>query len=379
MPLRLLSTGSNGANQLGHSGEEDVSVFTPCTALDGLVDVRSLAFGANHSVGLLRLQSTSGDNWEVWGTGDGRAGQLGPNWTDAGALEGFERLEIPAAPVKGLFTPTHVACGWTTTFIAFNLSDSSPGTSFQGFLVLAMGSNDFSELGSGVRGPRRDLPAWHWHVFDASRVVDLKAGPRHAMVVLQDEQGRRLRVMGWGASRHGQVLPPGETRPAKLPVTVDAPALVLASETAQAGLEIVLGFTHSAIREGSDVYLLGVPSNAALLPLPWADFNSIQSTWHHLIYRSSTSLTVLGRTSSLNHSPTHTLPSAIDIVAAGSEHLLVLSGGDVLALGWNEHGNLGDGTTENKVAFKVVWRGRVEGRVRGIWAGCGTSWILVED
>lgn len=379
MPVRLLSTGSNGVNQLGQSGEEDVSVFTPCTALDGLVDVRCLAFGANHSVGLLRLQSTSGNSWEVWGTGDGRAGQLGVSWEDAGALEGFKRLELPAAPVKGLFTPTHVACGWTTTFIAFNLSNSSPGTSFQGSLVLAMGSNDFSELGSGVRGPRRDLPAWHWHVFDASRVVDLKAGARHAMVVLQGDQDRRLRVFGWGASRHGQLLPPGETRPAKLPVTVDAPSLVLSSETGQADLQVVLGFTHSAIREGSDVHLLGVPSNLALQPLPSVSFSSIQSTWHHLLYHSLTSLTVLGRPSSLNQSPTHTLPDVIDIVAAGSEHLLVLSAGDVLALGWNEHGNLGDGTTENKVAFKVVWRGRVEGRVRGVWAGCGTSWILVED
>ncbi|KAF8596188.1 RCC1/BLIP-II [Ceratobasidium sp. AG-I] len=84
-------------------------------------------------------------------------------------------------------------------------------------------------------------------------------------------------------------------------------------------------------------------------------------------------------------------------MACGSEHVLILAGEEVWGWGWNEHGNLGVGHTEDVLSPVCIWprkqsdkekeeaeggcsgtSGR-KGRVLDIWAGCGTSWILVEE
>lgn len=79
-------------------------------------------------------------------------------------------------------------------------------------------------------------------------------------------------------------------------------------------------------------------------------------------------------------------------MACGSEHVLVLAGDEVWAWGWNEHGNLGVGHTEDVLSPVCIWpnqrhssaseEGKIgAGRVKvlDIWAGCGTSWLLVEE
>jgi len=53
---------------------------------------------------------------------------------------------------------------------------------------------------------------------------------------------------------------------------------------------------------------------------------------------------------------------------------------EVWGWGWNEHGNLGVGTTDDIKLPARIWPGARggAGRVVGIWAGCGTSWIAFE-
>jgi protein ATS1 len=52
------------------------------------------------------------------------------------------------------------------------------------------------------------------------------------------------------------------------------------------------------------------------------------------------------------------------------------------AWGWNEHGNLGIGSLEDQWGAVEVPLPRDGGgktqRVQGMWAGCGTSWVLVD-
>ena len=77
----------------------------------------------------------------------------------------------------------------------------------------------------------------------------------------------------------------------------------------------------------------------------------------------------------------------VERLVCGSEHVvcLVEREGDVgrrevWGWGWNEHGNLGVGHTEDVDAPVRVWPPAGEtasAEVVDLWAGCGTSWVLV--
>jgi alpha-tubulin suppressor-like RCC1 family protein len=79
-------------------------------------------------------------------------------------------------------------------------------------------------------------------------------------------------------------------------------------------------------------------------------------------------------------------PFGVVDVACGSEHIIlvieVMTGSrHVMTWGWNEHGNLGLGQDDktDRWAPKKVDQSVLEGgRVLNAWAGCGTSWLLVE-
>ncbi|KAK7050962.1 alpha tubulin suppressor [Paramarasmius palmivorus] len=82
---------------------------------------------------------------------------------------------------------------------------------------------------------------------------------------------------------------------------------------------------------------------------------------------------------------------SLTTIACGSEHVLALFTSqttgvfsEVWGWGWNEHGNLGTGSTEDVGLPVRIWpteeedsNPAMQGRVVGIWAGCGTSWIAV--
>lgn len=408
MPVRLLSTGSNGANQLGHSGREDTASFQPCLTPLGLTAVGDLAFGANHTVGLFRTTDEADSCWQVWGCGDGQLGQLGDGWTQTD--DGFRCLTLPLPPVVGSWVPTHVACSWTTSFVAFARAPSSPSSTTATSLVLALGSNDFSELGSGIRGSI-PLTRQHWHVFDAEAVGDLQAGPRHVMLVLRGGDDANWRVLGWGAARHGQLArqaerPTGEEdgqlSTLKHPVTTDTPSLVLYAGDPHVEIDqapvVALGFAHSVLSfsaSGTVIRLGGALTNAGLHEPPPAPLAApVQSTWHHNVYRLPNGRTAaFGRPSALTAGESKRVVTLgadesvvvdIQLLATGSEHVVALTqAGTVWAWGWNEHGNLGDGSTVDGTNPKCVWPPAKDvgpgGRPLAVWAGCSTSWVLVEQ
>lgn len=386
--LLLLSTGSNSSNQLSHSFDEDTHVFHPCTSSTGTLfpppdttRILNVAFGANHTVCL--LEDDRGAR-SVWGCGGNGAGQLGAD-TKA---EGFRELAWPSVPdelglknnvddvIATLYAPKLVAASWTTTFVAFSpQSTSSPLPD----ILLALGSNDFSELGNGSRGGS-DGSAWH--VFPDETIERLVAGPRHAILTTTTKASRQ-RVLGWGAARHSQLSSSGEA-----PATVTTPtALSLPSDDAI--VDIALGFRHSLLLTSTArVLALGRPTNPAVISSFDGVVSQMAATWSSS-YVFSASAAVVHSFGKLSSTWPISLPSPARLIA-GSEHILFhsLSSGEILGWGWNEHGNLGDGTLLDRTEPGRVWPpvgggGLEEEEVAGrkavaCWAGYGTSWILTE-
>ena len=77
-----------------------------------------------------------------------------------------------------------------------------------------------------------------------------------------------------------------------------------------------------------------------------------------------------------------------EVDGGGKRSIISVTGSEVWAWGWNEHGNLGNGDTQNLTTPAKIWdqfdrisgssRMSEGGRVMGVWAGCGTSWIITE-
>ncbi|KAF7318125.1 hypothetical protein HMN09_00320500 [Mycena chlorophos] len=225
----LLSAGSNAHGQLSNSTLDDAHSFTPCSFSDNAQRrVLHLAFGANHTLAL--VEPSEGRAPELWGCGDGRAGQLGPEYTRATVLTRLD-LDLPTH-----YVPRLIAAGWETSYVVLSCP-GKPDT------VISFGGNDFGDLGVETATPTAN----GFHVVDPgfrSRVRSIAAGQHHVLLV--SETGL---AVGWGASRHGQL---GET--AAKPFT-STPVVVAADIAAAA-----VGHHHSVLLHKSGT-ILGLGSN----------------------------------------------------------------------------------------------------------------------
>lgn len=287
------------------------------------------------------------------------------------------------------------------------------------------------------------------HLAEKDEVVQikqLKAGPRHVVALLElasptIKSARRI-IVGWGAARHGQL---DVKKGAKPPRTISTPSLIGAfinhsgettvydfalgrdhtgalaphSFPSSAPFFMLLGsskhgqlgtpplFHNPSTHPYSHAHtlLLFHPNGSAYTPDTKTHFSSSWSssclafdtlstlvTWglnsHGQLGRPPSSLVRrLGqcfRIESWQSNP-HA-QKRIAKLSSGSEHVLLLTeGGEVWTWGWNEHGNLGDGSSEDGSEPKVVWdaegalHGEARGRVREVWGGNATSWVWVDN
>ncbi|KAJ6489618.1 regulator of chromosome condensation 1/beta-lactamase-inhibitor protein II [Mycena vitilis] len=387
----LLSAGSNAHGQLSNTTLDDSHVFLPCCfsgcapgTLPTGRKLLHLAFGANHTLALLK--STGDLDIELWGCGDGKSGQLGPSYDDESTWI-FRPLDL-ALERHGLaaYVPRLVAASWETSYVVLSRADMPD-------VLLAMGANDFGDLGIGAKGK---MPAKDIHVvrFDhlsvsAPLVVDsLAAGQHHVVAILEGGL-----TAGWGTSRHGQL---GNVESSFL----SSPAFISQGRAAEAVVHAALGHQHTVFLHASGT-VSGVGSNrkrqlegieAA------ADIQSVACTWNGT-YLATGAGDVISAGNNVNGQlgradaplarvefpftpATHRLLQ----LACGSEHVLASfdildsSTTEVWGWGWNEHGNLGVGTTEDVRIPVKIWSTTpsMKGTI-GIWAGSGTSWIAVQQ
>lgn len=426
----LYSTGSNSHGQLAHSETSDThsyhtipSLPTTTPTFPPSTSLPSLAFGATHTLALLSPT-------HLYITGNNARGQLGPG-SPQPITNGFQHL-----PLELLLTAldavdraqlgqydweiASIAAAWETSFV--HLTSRGKGSSRTQDALVSFGANDWGE-----RGKQGQLAQVNCIFFDhlvpqevpdrRVRIHSVRTGPRHvvALVDLLGCDGSPI-LVGWGAARLGQLgssplpdgkLPRAVPLPTVIPVDVSQPSMTI--------LDYALGREHTVILYSSEsstpaVLLLGsakqgqLGSSSAsatrnLLTSSPSSPSQVYATWTTSFIFSSTSNPPLFGFGTNSHSqlaqPASTLASSsspvpipfpssarISTLATGSEHVLALDEerGDVYAWGWNEHGNLGDETTQDGESVRKVWDAEERGkRATRVWGGNATSWIWVDD
>ncbi|KZV71976.1 RCC1/BLIP-II protein [Peniophora sp. CONT] len=343
--------------------------------------VERIVGGANHT---LLLTSTTDGEHELWCSGDNGKGQLGgtPSCEDTAV---FRRMHVEHPDLSG-WRVKNVAAAWETSYIVF--SDGSRDA------VLAMGSNERSMLGhQGSDGV---------HLVDLSAlssgediiVQDIVAGPMHVVALIQMPSKDCTLAVGWGTARHGQLGEPTQK-------VRDRPRLISALPENNPITSVALGNQHTVLgHTDGRVTALGSSRVGQLAGLAsQSDISSVHCTWNgtYIIPASDKSLVLstgknnkgqLGRATEDSLAPSLSpvmFPPAfarktITQMTCGSEHVVLLTGDDeVWGWGWNEHGNIGSGDMDDVPLPTPLWTSDGGKTARGVWAGCGTTFIVVEQ
>lgn len=442
--LSLLSAGSNARGQLATGDTEDAHHFTPCTfagyAQGGLpeyaVAIEQVACGANHTLALLR---TKDGTTALWGCGDGSRGQLGRSLAkdegDSAAavfrLIGL-RLSDVGEDVGGGYTVRLIAAGWETSYIVLSRPKHND-------LLLSMGGNDFGTLGIGTSASSKEhgvhVVELRKHLPDNLRsdgilhVLVLSAGPHHVIAQVRltnPDDASHTYLFGWGTARHGQLgSMPGSQSNRPIPFTPTPHFIPTPGAAPEDISSIVLGNQHTVyLQRSGNVSGTGSNRKDQLSGLDLLrEVAQAGCTWNgtYALLRSGSVLSTgsnthsqLGRATGTSGAHGQGTPAPVEFpsnhgtvekLVCGSEHVLCIvkrptsdtsksEGKEVWAWGWNEHGNLGLGGTQDVNVPTRIWPPRSTesgvqpeepekdptrpGAVVNVWAGCATSWILVE-
>ena len=423
----LLSAGSNSRGQLGIGSTNDSHLFQKCSFVDcppfqlpaQTTRIVDLVTGANHTVILLELSDQAATlRREIWGTGDGSKGQLGgfksQDTTENPALQTliFRKIELPLLDASlGDYSFKFIGAAWETSYIVLSCEGKDD-------MVISMGSNEYGDLGIGGSQLEHPFNIVHLeHLFrDTSKrdrliVNSLTVGQRHVILDLQvlfsDKSSYEQVIVGWGTSRQGQLGAPSSStqRP---PPFVPAPKIIPLPRQLDPVVTVALGFQHSVFLHASGhVTSLGSDKKGQLqIVSNIDDIKDIKCTWNgtYRVVRDGSGWSIISSGSNSHGQLGYQGPSvstrrvifpstvnAADTfvqIACGTEHVIALISplnsqnpagptSQVWGWGWNEHGNLGLGATEDvKVPVHIWPLGLKESvHVSGIWAGCGTSWI----
>ncbi|KAG8739894.1 hypothetical protein FRC10_005028 [Ceratobasidium sp. 414] len=434
---RLYAAGSNARGQLGSGHCEDQHTFQPAIFAHegegagqspwlpaGASHILGLACGANHTLVLLNTH-------ELWASGDSSRGQL----AFSPSTNVFRKLWLDSSRReldKRVYKLTSVAACWETSYVTFTTDDPALSD-----VVFSFGANDFGERGVGATSPAPAEPTLvdFEPAFLSSpwciKVRELVAGLHHVLARLEvwamQSSEPEMVVVGWGACRHGQLgaLPtaPSKRRtrnstraaPQSTITKFDQPRIIATYSGEEKPIQLAAGSQHSLILHSTHrVTPLGSSRHGQLhIPKPLLEpatspnaVQKIGSTWatsFFVTYRANRNPLMtwhIDSCGSSNHGQLGRPPSdtpfgpiaslimggPLDFVqfVCGSEHVLLHGSDGVWGWGWNEHGNLGLGHTEDVRDPVVVWesldREKVgDGKnVLGVWAGYGTSWLLVE-
>lgn len=219
----------------------------------------------------------------------------------------------------------------------------------------------------------------------ATTVERISSGVAHTAAVLSDG-----RVYGWGAGRKGQLGVPVESV-VGVPRRVGVGWSVEWAVCAREFTVLVERVGESAAQRrrvcvlGADRYGVRDALGAGLEP----GVRDVQAGWSavYVLYDDGR-LVGFGRNDRGQLPPPGLAP--VERFAAGSEHVVAVAGGRLVAWGWGEHGNCGRGREEAggggggdgggeagsvEVEVPVPGVSGAEGQIGAVGAGCATSWV----
>jgi protein ATS1 len=407
----------------------------------GTTRIVKVAGGANHTLVMLDVvQPLNPSNKSIilerqlWGCGDGSSGQLGPNYeTDVARARDrmrdggwpadssgvFRRLSYGDWQTQSSWIIKDTAAAWATSYVVLSCEDASD-------VILSMGSNGSDALGIGDARPEIVNVVNIEPLFDGPGVISVEniaCGPRHVLVHLvhtpSDGSAPTALVAGWGHARNGQLgeLPVNQVagprsaagKPRSLS-SMSRPSIILRVDAEGPGAVVSLatGDKHTLVlfRSGN-VQGFGADSQGQIRGVgDWINVDAIGATWRgsyaamlearEVKGTGSNTHGQLARAPDLQVEPCATInvpvSPSFELVklVCGSEHVLTfwkdgIGNVEVWGWGWNEHGNLGKGDTEDACLATRIWpppitppgRDVVGGHAVGLWAGCGTSWIAI--
>lgn len=430
MPV-LLSSGSNAHGQLSNGSLEDSYKFIPCSFSGcppgilppGTRRVIHIASGANHTLVLLEIGVGGGEGRiELWGCGDGSSGQLGTVPQDAQMASVFRPIDLSLRYAElSDYHYKFICASWETTYIALSCEGKAD-------ILISMGTDDFGDLGvGGVKKGKGRQTATPFHIVDFDHltidgtpvekdsilVKSLVSGQHHVVVQLQGPLVNGTGVtftVGWGTSRHGQlgnvVSPSGRATPFLM-----SPKVVSIEDPHDRIIAHALGSQHTVFLHASGkVSGLGSNRKGQLQGLENIErATDLGCTWngtYMLVSDDQGGTRILATGSHMHGQLGRELPAdasgligtpgpfpvefpansqRVKSLACGTEHVLAICSADgagpglhasVWGWGWNEHGNLGTGMTNDVLVPVRIWPDVGEDLVPvGVWAGSGTSWI----
>ncbi|WVO12484.1 hypothetical protein L204_100084 [Cryptococcus depauperatus] len=440
MPTTLFSCGSNAFSHLALDHANDVSVLTPTSFHPSVpfdpdnIDVIDVVSASSHSLLLCSIPQSGNDDRRrniLLGVGTNTFGQLGPRcalWKDIKPDGRWKMLDLAPSIEEGkVWEPVKIAATWTTSFIVYRKvyeqhldrqgSESKINETSMTEMIVSCGSNDFGELGGLIPLilSNTPLPVSISQASQKPTLVDvglesgetvefIRGGQRHIVSVINGKTGQR--VIGWGASRKGElsvaslstnqksqsttsVKAKGKAKASPYPAISPPKIIPLPIPPGVCIVDLALGASHTLILL-SDGTVLGWGSN---LKGQIADIHQyhavkgIAATWggsyihtaKGLYSQGSNTHSQLLRDDTAQTSRVE-MPAGWEVerIVAGSEHLLVLARkGEEVQLftgGWNEHGNLALGDQRDRAALTQVDLEKY--KVRQLWAGCASTWML---
>ncbi|MBW0547073.1 hypothetical protein O181_086788 [Austropuccinia psidii MF-1] len=315
------------------------------------------------------------------------------------------------------YQPKQVICCWETSFVvlagrAHHQDQEDPQDDY----IISFGSDDFGLRGCNL--PLEDLSRPSLVSLPSSpdqlkpkrgqRNVKLFSSVKHVVAILEyvssnEDQDNLVELVGWGATRQGQLgpmssssKPPRAISPRKLQLPTSAPVN-------SSLINIALGKEHTIISFPNKIWSWGNNrKNQISSELQNLDPNQIikiESCWNSsfvlindqklgtdrylLIGFGDNSQSQLGVEDLSLSKAQHLFQSSNSFqFCTGSEHVLLSDGRQtVWGWGWNEHGNLGGygEPYELKTNRQVQVLFKLDGErefVSNVFAGCATSFIV---
>ncbi|KAL8868667.1 MAG: hypothetical protein Q9174_004839 [Haloplaca sp. 1 TL-2023] len=354
--MSLYAFGSNGSGQLGVGHIDDINEPERCRISGSHRDheflwphrIKAVKGGGNHTLVLL-------DSGSLYTSGDVSDGRTDLEVSED-SISSFKRLP------SSLFGDSKVKfCSalWETTIVV-NEHDQ----------VYTFGNGSKGERGAGEQTQESSGPLDRFFPVE-EHIVDLASSMAHTIVVLSNGD-----AYGWGNGRKGQLGEPAEIvwKPRKIQ------GLPFKVARAVCGREF--SFLVGDPKEGRHAVLgsdkWNVRSAAPALIPDWQD---IAASWGSIfVLDKSGRLHAWGRN---DHGQLQVAeyPDPIARIAAGSEHVIVLSKDGAIAVsGWGEHGNCGSRTDTKGDAkewsqIQPPYSHQKPLQVVGIAAGCATSFL----